>query len=448
MDKDHARIEEKFAVLKAQTLRPPVDDWLRRCEPRNTLLLGQYMPTLEKLFERCKIAHYNSKWRQAWQDSFKVAEFVFKLKKEHHGWAQQQYTQETTRMIRHFLPRCIEIIEQCTIEIKLDLSRSIDPAYFCTASATSASATSASATSASASATATPTLTLTPTPTPTPTPTLTPTLTPSSSSTTNAFDVVDATVVDATVVDSNVPLSSLLAVPLIGATVVVPAHMDVKKQENVKQQTHHHQEPSMLPPPIPIKSLTPSAEPAGVTISVTELSRKVQKLECSNNQLKGQIVTLGKLGKQQQAQRKDAEESLLRQVQRLEISNRKFAAENLESAKAYEMLKTNSKKLLLRKYQAVQCLSQKLKVHQEKVLDFDELLKGSISFEFMKDPVVTPAGHLYDRTHINHWIHTNHNDPFTRKRLEKNHLHPVRSIKDLVDKYRQENDAKDVGTTR
>jgi hypothetical protein len=116
------KIEERFAALKARILRPPVDDWLKRCRPKNTLRLGQYFPTLEKLFDRGETAYNNEDWRQAWQDSFKVAEFIFKLKKEHNGWKQKLYQKETTRMLRVLAPKCIKYAEQSQIEIKREIA--------------------------------------------------------------------------------------------------------------------------------------------------------------------------------------------------------------------------------------------------------------------------------------------------------------------------------------
>ena len=104
-----------------------------------------------------------------------------------------------------------------------------------------------------------------------------------------------------------------------------------------------------------------------------------------------------------------------------------------------DYLRKNAAKKMKQQYdvQIEACKAEKLKacVNQEKANDLDNLLIGSISFETMEDPVVTPAGHLYDRQHISHWIHHNHTDPFTRESLSRRHLNPIRCIKDLVQKY-------------
>ena len=68
--------------------------------------------------------------------------------------------------------------------------------------------------------------------------------------------------------------------------------------------------------------------------------------------------------------------------------------------------------------------------------DLTTLLQCSISFELMKDPVVTPSGQLYERDKIEQWIHAKHSDPTTRKSLRRSQLVSVRGLKDIADKYR------------
>ena len=119
-------IEERFAAHKARILRPPVDDWLKRCTPQNSRKLGNYFPTLEKIFDRGEIAYNNEDWTRAWQDCFKCAEFIFKLKQEHNGWNQKLYAKETNRMLRKLAPKCIQYAEQCQIEIKREIGMQIE----------------------------------------------------------------------------------------------------------------------------------------------------------------------------------------------------------------------------------------------------------------------------------------------------------------------------------
>ena len=119
-------VEERFAAMKARLLRPPIDDWLKRNKPRNSLRLGQYFPTLEKLFDRGEIAYNNEDWRSSWQDCFKVAEFIFALKRTHNGWKDKKHQKETYRMIQQVLPKCLSYAEQCQVEIKHEIAMQIE----------------------------------------------------------------------------------------------------------------------------------------------------------------------------------------------------------------------------------------------------------------------------------------------------------------------------------
>ena len=119
-------VEHKFAAFKARHLRPPIDDWLRRNMPKNSIRLSQYFPTLEKMFDRGESAYNNEDWRHSYQDSMKVAEFIFKLKKHHHAWSNKQHYKNTTRMIRQIVPRCLHYAEQCQKEIKNEISMELE----------------------------------------------------------------------------------------------------------------------------------------------------------------------------------------------------------------------------------------------------------------------------------------------------------------------------------
>ena len=60
-----------------------------------------------------------------------------------------------------------------------------------------------------------------------------------------------------------------------------------------------------------------------------------------------------------------------------------------------------------------------------------------ISLELMQDPVITPSGYTYERTHIEEWIDKNPRDPFTRSSLTKAQLYPNRALRDAIQHYRQ-----------
>lgn len=65
-----------------------------------------------------------------------------------------------------------------------------------------------------------------------------------------------------------------------------------------------------------------------------------------------------------------------------------------------------------------------------------DLLIDPISMEILADPVVTPSGITYERSHLLH--HLKHNgefDPITRERLLEGQLYPNLVIKDAVKEY-------------
>nr|SVE74806.1 EOG090X0AJZ [Daphnia carinata] len=70
-----------------------------------------------------------------------------------------------------------------------------------------------------------------------------------------------------------------------------------------------------------------------------------------------------------------------------------------------------------------------------------DYLCGKISFEIMRDPVITPSGITYDRKDIEeHLQRVGHFDPVTRVKLTKDQLIPNFSMKEVVDSYLTENE--------
>merc|ERR1711928_256756 len=73
--------------------------------------------------------------------------------------------------------------------------------------------------------------------------------------------------------------------------------------------------------------------------------------------------------------------------------------------------------------------------------DVPDYLCGKISFEILKDPVITPSGITYDRKDIEeHLQRVGHFDPVTRVKLTKEQLIPNFSMKEVVDNYLTENE--------
>lgn len=70
-----------------------------------------------------------------------------------------------------------------------------------------------------------------------------------------------------------------------------------------------------------------------------------------------------------------------------------------------------------------------------------DFLCGKISFEILKEPVITPSGITYDRKDIEeHLQRVGHFDPVTRTKLTQDLLIPNFAMKEVVDSFLQENE--------
>jgi len=70
-----------------------------------------------------------------------------------------------------------------------------------------------------------------------------------------------------------------------------------------------------------------------------------------------------------------------------------------------------------------------------------DYLCGKISFEILRDPVVTPSGITYERKDIEeHLMRVGHFDPVTRVSLTADQLIPNYAMKEVVDSFVMENE--------
>jgi len=77
---------------------------------------------------------------------------------------------------------------------------------------------------------------------------------------------------------------------------------------------------------------------------------------------------------------------------------------------------------------------------RRKTRDVPDYLCGKISFEIMRDPVITPSGITYDRKDIiEHLQRVGHFDPVTRTDLTQEQLVPNFTLKEVIDTYLEEN---------
>ncbi|ESO04622.1 hypothetical protein HELRODRAFT_123811, partial [Helobdella robusta] len=69
-----------------------------------------------------------------------------------------------------------------------------------------------------------------------------------------------------------------------------------------------------------------------------------------------------------------------------------------------------------------------------------DVMCGKISFELIRDPVITPGGITYDRRDIEeHLLKVGHFDPITRCPLSFDQLIPNAAMKEVLDKYIKDN---------
>lgn len=77
---------------------------------------------------------------------------------------------------------------------------------------------------------------------------------------------------------------------------------------------------------------------------------------------------------------------------------------------------------------------------RRKTRDVPDYLCGKISFEIMREPVITPSGITYDKKDIiEHLQRVGHFDPVTRTDLTQEQLVPNFSLKEVIDSYLEEN---------
>ncbi|KAF4518092.1 hypothetical protein B566_EDAN007793 [Ephemera danica] len=89
-----------------------------------------------------------------------------------------------------------------------------------------------------------------------------------------------------------------------------------------------------------------------------------------------------------------------------------------------------------------QDLEQQLeKVHEEGLSEEEDYLCGKISFEILREPVITPSGITYERKDIEeHLQRVGHFDPVTRVKLTQDQLIPNFAMKEVVDSFLQDNE--------
>jgi Mg-chelatase subunit ChlD len=67
-----------------------------------------------------------------------------------------------------------------------------------------------------------------------------------------------------------------------------------------------------------------------------------------------------------------------------------------------------------------------------------------ITFEIMKDPVIGPDGHTYEKSAIQTWLQTNNTSPITRKPLHTTSLIPNIALKNVIETFLKDNNVSNL----
>ncbi|KAK7002950.1 E3 ubiquitin-protein ligase CHIP [Biomphalaria glabrata] len=122
-------------------------------------------------------------------------------------------------------------------------------------------------------------------------------------------------------------------------------------------------------------------------------------------------------------------EDRVRQIESLKKNDEMASCEDVES-----IVDQSEKRL-----SEVNSLFSQLDERRKK-RDVPDYLCGKISFEIMREPVITPSGITYDKKDIiEHLQRVGHFDPVTRTDLTQEQLIPNFSLKEVIDTYLEEN---------
>lgn len=140
-----------------------------------------------------------------------------------------------------------------------------------------------------------------------------------------------------------------------------------------------------------------------------------------------------KLEKERIAKETELEEYL----NALMIEDKEKQLENIEGSD--EEQKENVNQKFTERWRELQSIFAQVD-ERRKMREVPDYLCGKISFEIMKDPVITPSGITYDRKDIEeHLQRVGHFDPVTRQELTASDLIPNLAISEVIDNFIEEN---------
>lgn len=111
--------------------------------------------------------------------------------------------------------------------------------------------------------------------------------------------------------------------------------------------------------------------------------------------------------------------------------------DNLMNYKSSKSSRSNS--VFSLKPSIVSSIEESERPSLEEELDSPEHLLDPISFELFTDPVITPSGITYERSHLLDHLKTRGKfDPITRQELTEDQLYPNLIMKDTIEAFRKE----------
>jgi len=83
---------------------------------------------------------------------------------------------------------------------------------------------------------------------------------------------------------------------------------------------------------------------------------------------------------------------------------------------------------------------KKYKKHLQLEADIPDHFCCPITLSIMKDPVMSPSGHTYERKSIEEYLEKNKKDPITGAALTQEELRPNRALKDAITSFCEKNE--------
>jgi len=375
MNQNHVQQLRLFRQLKEEQLQPEVNAWLKRCPLDVNRNINDYVPILNKLLIRSDQLYSEKKFSLSFIDCMKVGEFIMEMKRKRNDFKHSQ------KRLLQLLSASVTRAEKCKEEIVKSLhfgrkeqeeeieqksSQHLEYQQF-------------------------------------------------QNKHNQQYHALDQKMEES--VQQLEPECKPPSIPLPPLATTTPKDdfklmrlhisMEQKKNEKIMKETKLH-----------ISMLKDEIKQKDCIIEETEKGNKM--LEIKNISLTEDLHKVNvELNEFKNMNEKNTNQ-LKNIIKKYKMKNNTLKVENEENRRLKRQLEEKHQiviDLLNEKYDNV---NQKL----------DNIYTCSISYEKMIDPVITPAGQMYDRVNIEKWIKDHGTDPYTRGSLEMKQLTPVRVLKE------------------